>query len=206
MVREIRIYIEGGGKGSDTKAAVRSGFSGFLEPARKIARERGIRWNLIACGPRRVAFDKFKSALDAHPNAWNILLVDAEAAVSQAPWDHLQDRDGWDSGEVTDEQCHLIVQMVEAWLVADPERLAEYYGSGFQTSALPSRPDVEEIEKKKVLSGLERATQKTTKGRYHKIQHCPDLLTRVRPEVVRRRAKHCDRLFVTLERLILSSG
>ena len=53
------------------------------------------------------------------------------------------------------------------------------------------------------MSSLERATQKTQKGRYHKIEHCPDLLMLVRSEVVRRRAKHCDRLFITLERMIL---
>lgn len=103
------------------------------------------------------------------------------------------------------EQCHLIVQMVEAWLVADPKSLSEYYGSGFHANSLPAREDVEAIEKRDLLSGLERATQKTQKGRYHKIHHGPALLARVRPDVVRRRAKHCDRLFVTLERLLLDA-
>jgi hypothetical protein len=202
MVREIRIYVEGGGKGSDTRAAVRAGFSSFLEPLRSLARERGISWDLIACGPRRVAFDKFKTALAVHPHAFNVLLVDAEAGVSRQPWEHLRHRDGWESGGATPEQCHLIVQMVEAWLVADPETLGDYYGSGFHANALPAREDVEAIEKRDLLSGLERATQKTQKGRYHKIQHCPDLLKRVRPEAVRRRSSHCERLFVTLEKVI----
>jgi hypothetical protein len=204
MVKEIRIYVEGGGKGSDSRAAVRTGFAGFLEPLRKIARERGIRWDIVACGSRRIAFEKFKTALDTHPNAYNVLLVDSEADVSKSPWSHLQNRDGWELSGAMDEQCHLMVQMVEAWLIADPERLAEYYGSGFRANALPARKDVEAIEKKDLDSGLERATQKTQKGRYHKIQHGPALLARIRPEVVRRRAKHCDRLFVTLERLILA--
>jgi hypothetical protein len=203
MMREIRIYVEGGGKGIDTRAAVRTGFSDFLRPLRDLARERRINWDVIACGPRRMAFEKFKAALDAFPDAFNVLLVDAEAGVSQPPWDHLRYRDRWDSSGAMPEQCHLIVQMVEAWLVADPERLAEYYGSGFHAKALPARKDVEAIEKKDLNSGLERATQKTQKGRYHKIQHCPALLARIRPEVVRLRAKHCDRLFSTLERLIL---
>jgi len=206
MVREIRIYVEGGGRGSDSRAVVRAGFSGFLDSLRTMARERGVRWEVIACGPRHVAFDKFKASLAIHPYACNILLVDSEAAVSHHPWDHLRSRDGWESGEATAEQCHLIVQMVEAWLVADPETLAGYYGSGFRASAIPTREDVESIGKKTVLSSLERATQKTRKGRYHKIEHCPDLLMLIRPEVVRRRAKHCDRLFVTLERLILEQA
>jgi hypothetical protein len=203
MVKEIRIYVEGGGKGSDTRAAVREGFSRFLAPLRSLARERGIGWDLIACGPRRVAFDKFRTALAVHPHAFNILLVDAEAGVSQPPWEHLRQRDGWDSGGATPEQCHLIVQMVEAWLVADPKILSDYYGSGFHEKSLPAREDVETIEKRDLESGLERATQKTQKGRYHKIHHCPALLARIRPDLVRRRAKHCDRLFVTVEGLLL---
>lgn len=93
--------------------------------------------------------------------------------------------------------------MVEAWLIADPERLAKYYGAGFRANALPAREDAESIEKRTLYSCLARATQKTQKGRYHKIEHCPDLLMLIRSEVVRRRAKHCDRLFSTLERLIL---
>ena len=31
MVKEIRVYIEGGGDGKNTKALIRQGFSGFLQ-------------------------------------------------------------------------------------------------------------------------------------------------------------------------------
>jgi hypothetical protein len=92
-----------------------------------------------------------------------------------------------------------MVQTVEAWLIADPDALASYYGQGFQRSALSKRQDVEAIPKADLAPSLDRATQRTQKGRYHKIRHCSDLLGRLNPEKVRSRAHHCDLLFTTLE-------
>ncbi len=111
---------------------------------------------------------------------------------------HLKDRDGWES-DLPDEHCHLMVQMVEAWLVADPDALAGYYGQRFHRNALPKRTDVEAIPKDQLLRSLDRATAGTTKGRYEKIYHCADLLARFDPDRVRQRARHCDLLFKTLE-------
>jgi hypothetical protein len=100
--------------------------------------------------------------------------------------------------------CHLMVQVVEAWLIADAECLASYYGQGFQVSALPGNPDVEVIEKQLVFKALDRATRETKKKKYHKIVHCSELLARLDPNRVRTRARHCDRLFRTLDELIES--
>ena len=49
---------------------------------------------------------------------------------------------------------------------------------------------------------LERATAGTQKGRYHKIRHASDLLQWIDPETVKTRCRHCERLFIELERLI----
>lgn len=136
-----------------------------------------------------------------HPDALNILLVDSESAVTGDARDHLRSQDRWDLEGLSEEQAHLMVQTVESWLIADPETLAEYYGKDFRASALPKRKDVEAIDKRTALSSLERATEQTSKGKYHKTRHTPDLLERIRPEVVRRRAKHCDRLFTSLEKV-----
>jgi hypothetical protein len=208
MVREIRIYVEGGGKGGDSKAVVRAGFSGFLEPLRRLASERGIGWNIIVCGPRNSAVEKFLAALQTHPDAFNLLLVDAEAPVMKEPREHLQEHEkSWPIADLPDERFHLMAQMVEAWLVADPDALATFYGQGFLRNALPRRKNVEHIGKEDLLSGLERATAKCrTKGTYHKIHHCPELLKRIDRQHVRQRARHCDRLFTTLEAAILSGS
>ncbi len=122
MVSEIRIYAEGGGNKADTKALFREGLSVFLGQLRMLARSKSIRWNIIACGGRDQAYQRFVNAFHQHPGAFNVLLVDAEAAVAapNAPWQHLSSRDGWNAAESSDENCHLMVQMMEAWFIADP--------------------------------------------------------------------------------------
>jgi hypothetical protein len=199
MVREIRIYIEGGGDRSDTRAAIRAGFINFLDPLCQLARERKLKWSVTACGSRNNAFDDFKRAREAHPDAFLVLLVDSESPVVGGRWEHLQRRDGWDSGELRDDHCHLMVQTVEAWLLADPDALTDYYGQRFRRNALPRRDDVEAIPKDQLFRSLERATSDTQKGPYHKIRHCADLLGRLSRDRVRQRARHCDLLFRTLE-------
>ena len=116
MINGIRIYVEGGGDGKETRSWVRQGFRQFLEDLVVLARERRIRWNIIACGPRNAAYDGFTIALENHPSVFNVLLVDSEAPVTQKPWQHLQNRDGWNSDDLDDECCHLVVQTMESWL------------------------------------------------------------------------------------------
>lgn len=168
---EIRIYVEGGGRGKETKAAMRRGFGGFLSQLRDSARERNIRWNIIACGPRNAAIDNFFIAIRSHAQAFNLLLVDAEAPVTSAPWKHLE-RHGENA---PDEQCHLMVQMMEAWFVADCDALANFYGSGFRAGALPTGRNVELIEKDRLESALlmPRAThKKVVTTRYAMVRSC----------------------------------
>lgn len=52
--------------------------------------------------------------------------------------------------------------------------------------------------KAEVERALRLATERTTKGRYHKIRHARHLLRRIDLDAVRRRCKHCDRLFTTV--------
>ena len=112
MVSEVRIYVERGGDQRSGKAAVREGFSKFLLSLREIARERHIHWNSIACGSRNATFDGFGIALRQHADAFNVLLVDSEGPVVQAPWAHLQARDNWTITDISDNHCHLMVQTV----------------------------------------------------------------------------------------------
>jgi len=202
MVSEVRIYLEGGGDSKDTKAAIRRGFSKFLGPLRDQAREQRLGWRIVACGPRSAAFDGFLTALKIHPDAFNVLLVDAEGPVDSTltRWEHLRSRDGWDTPPLADEHCHLIVQMVEAWFVADLDALRAFYGQGFHENAIPKDRDVEKLDRKTLESGLKRATRHTTKGPYHKIHHAAKLLESLNSQTVRSKAPHCDRLFETLAR------
>jgi hypothetical protein len=108
MVKEIRIYIEGGGDKKETKKAIRIGFSEFLKDLRQIAQKNRIRWQIIICGSRQNAFGDFKNALKANPNAFNVLLVDAEAPVNTTPCQHLKFRDDWDLPNTKKGEYHKI--------------------------------------------------------------------------------------------------
>jgi hypothetical protein len=199
---EVRIYVEGGGQGAQTKAMMRQGFQEFFRELRQQARQRRGRWHVIACGSRNDAFDDFTRALRDHPDAFNILLVDAEGRVTVSPRDHLRMRDGWDTSGLSSDQCHLMVQMMEAWLVADVEALKAFYGQGFRVNAIPGTRNVEAIDKRRLEDALSRATRDTQKGEYHKIKHGAKLLGRIDPAQAREKAQHCERLFRTVERLL----
>lgn len=192
---KIRIYVEGGGDSRHQKAKVRQGFSQFLRQA------LGKNIAIIACGSREHTYRDWRNALKRHPNAFNVLLVDSEGPVRKTPWLHLAERDGWEKpSQTSDEQCHLMVQMMEAWLVADVEALQKFYKKGFNAKAIPKRANVEEIPKKQVESALVSATKKTQKGRYHKIQHGPVILASLNVDKVRMAAPHCERLLVILSK------
>lgn len=194
----IAIYMEGGGDRSGTKALLRRGMDAFLDSLKQAARDKGLRWKLVACGSRNAALGGFKNAIATEPEAFNVLLVDAEAPVASQPGTHLQERDSWDLSGVRESQLHLMVQTMETWIIADPERLSAYYGQGFRTNRLPRRADLEQEPKEQVVTSLEQATKDTAKGVYHKIRHASDLLAALDVDSVRQRCKHCRRLFEEL--------
>lgn len=131
-----------------------------------------------------------------------MLLVDAEAPVLLTPWAHLQQRDGWINPAVPDNHCQLMVQLLEAWFLADKDALKAYYGQGFNPNPIPGNPDVERIAKATVMTAMEIATRNTQKGGYRKIRDASRLLERIRPAVVRAKSPHCDRLFTELSEQI----
>jgi len=202
VVNEIRIYLEGGGDSRDTKIQLRQGMHAFLQDVIAIARSDRVAFRIIACGSRNNAFDDFRNALEANAQASNFLLVDSEGPVNSTPCDYLKTRDGWQVSGLEDAQCHLMVQMMEAWLVADTHALQAFYGQGFNRNALPNNPNVEEIDKPSLTRGLANATRRTQKGEYHKTRHAPKILERLDVNKVRQAAPHCDRLFITLTQQI----
>lgn len=200
MVTEVRLYVEGGGDQGRTRQRLASAMGQFLDPLRQLARRNRIRWHIVACGSREAAFDDYQTALAAHAGAFNALLVDAEGPIipGASPWEHLKARDGWDNPGAEDKHCHLMVQAMEAWLLADREVLQQFYGKGFQKSALPRQPKVEDIPKDKLEPSLRKATQNTQKGPYHKTKRAFDILEKLRLDVVRQAAHFCNRLVKTL--------
>ena len=177
MVTEIRIYFEG-------DDALRAGFSALFHEIKNRARTQHVGFQLIACGGTPI--QDFLIALKTHREAWNILLKDGEGSDPG----NLQAPRSTDPNSV-----FWMVQLMEAWFLADPEALAEYYGEAFRAAALKKNPEVEQIAKADVLTCLKEATKGTQKGSYHKTKHGPAILERIDPERVKKAAPNCQRLF-----------
>lgn len=190
MNRKIRIYVEGGGDSPEQKAQIRQGFSQFFY------KELRKRIKIIACGSRNNTFKAFKTALRNHDD-YIILLVDAEDYVnSTSRWEHLLQRDEWQRPtNCTEANCHLMVQTMEAWFMADVNALAKFYGQKFNQNSIPRHDDIERIPKSQLEPALIEATKKTQKGSYHKIKHGAKLLGKISPQLVMERSKHCAKLF-----------
>jgi hypothetical protein len=153
---------------------------------------------VVTCGSRNDARDAFLNANKTSPETFNVLLVDSEGPVSQPPRAHLKLRDGWTLTGVSEESLHLMIQVMEAWIVADPDAVEAHYGQHFLKNALPRAENLESIEKQRIYDAMKHATAKTQKGEYHKIGHAAALLEMIDPAKVRRRCPSCNRLFATL--------
>ena len=198
----VAIYMEGGGDSKSAKAAIRQGMDALLRPLKEAARAKPLHWKLVPCGGRNEAFRRFRDAVSNGDDAIVVLLVDAEGPVDRAPHLHLQSRDGWDMGLADEDTIHLMVQVMETWIVADPDALSTYYGQNFNGNVLPRAANLEQVSKEDVARTLNRATEHTTKGCYHKITHASDLLKRLNAGRVKARCPHCQRLFDLLRPMV----
>ena len=191
----VRLYVEGGGNSKTLKAACRRGFRKFIEEAGLA----GSMPRIVACGNRQNAYESFKTGHEKGGSK-AMLLVDAEGPISAVgPWQHLKDRDSWSRPDnATDDQCHLMVQIMESWFLADADALNSFYGQGFRRQSLPANPNVEDVLKRDVLDGFSQATAGTGKGSYHKGSHSFEILAKLDPVKVRKASAYADRFLVAL--------
>ena len=199
-MNSIAIFMEGGGRGNGSRAKIRAGMNAFLRELKKTAQAKSWSLNLLCRGSRNAAFRDFEIARRRGGHTLVVLLVDSEGPVSTSPREHLSAKDGWNMRDSNDVAIHLMTQTMETWILADSEALAGYYGQKFARNALPRSDDLERVSKADVERALKQATQKTQKGVYHKIKHAGDLLKRIDPKKVRKKCRHCERLFSVLNR------
>jgi Domain of unknown function (DUF4276) len=202
---KVKIFVEGGGDHNKTLAThCRKGFSKFFEKAGLENRMPRV----VACGGRSRAYDSFRTSHEnAGPDDFPILLVDSEAPVAEAdPWEHVRLRagDGWERPDgASQDQIHLMVQAMEAWFHADKEKVQEYFGQGFRLASLRQRPDIDNISKADLFTGMQMATRDCPKkGEYSKGQHSFEILALIDPAKVRASSPvHAGRLLNVLDRI-----
>lgn len=184
----MKLYVEGGGDSNSLRTACRRGFSEFLIRSGL----DGHMPRIVACGSRQNAYDDFCTALRSGNPA--MLLVDSEAPVAgeQAPWQpwqHLLNRAGdkWvQPAGANNEHCHLMVQCMEAWFLADRQALQVFFGQGFNVNALPAvSSPIEGVTKQQIYQSLANATKDCkTKAPYGKGEHSFKLLALIDPAKV----------------------
>ncbi len=189
----MKLYVEGGGDSNELKTACRKGFSEFF----KKAGLKGSMPRIVACGGRENAYESFCTAIKSGEQA--LLLVDSEAAISPdcqkgdtvewKPWSHLQYRDGdqWDKpATASDEDCHFMVQCMEAWFLADRKTLKDFFGLGFNSNQLPAETrGIESLSKDDIYRSLRNATKNCeTKAAYSKGEHSFKILEKTSPDLV----------------------
>lgn len=196
---EMRLYVEGGGDSKTLRTACRQGFSEFLTKAGF----KGRMPRIVSCGGRRAAYDDFCTALNQKIPA--MLLVDSEAPyVLASPWEHLSQRTGdkWSKPSgATDEQCHLMVECMETWFLADKETLKSFFGQGYKASALPANSQpIETVAKQTVYDALKNATKDCkTKAEYGKGEHSFLLLAKIDPMKVAAASPEAKRFVADLK-------
>jgi Domain of unknown function (DUF4276) len=190
----VKIFVEGGGATRSQQTGCRRGFRAFVENA---GHTSSGGYKVIACGSREQALADFQTCMERREDA--LLLVDSEGPIisshqkgnpaSWKPWQHLRSRDGSDWKRPTnarDIDCHLMVECMENWLLADPDNVREFFGQGFIASRLPSASrEVESISKNDALRHLTSASEQSrTKGCYNKAKHSFELLATTNAQVV----------------------
>jgi len=197
-VRVIELYMEGGGGTVDSRRLLRVGMEQFLGKLRTAAREKGLELRVVCCGGRREAHSRYAAAR-AKAECSVLMLVDSENAVEEDSREHLARQDNWaDLASVPVEEIHMMVQVMETWLIADQSALQRYYGHGLRDKEIPGDEDLEGVPKADILSALHRATMHTQKGGYRKISHARRLLELTHAGTVRARCGHCELLFKAL--------
>ena len=184
----VKLFVEGGGDSNTLHTECRAAFRAFITKAGVENRPR-----IVACGSRNQAYQDYCTAINQGEPA--LLLVDSEAPVADQhqsgapqnwqPWQHLKARDNWDKPNAApDSDCHLMVQCMESWLVADQPALTAYFGNDFKAHKLPPNSNVEVLDKDTLYKALKQASRASQKDQYDKGKHSFELLKTLNPNTV----------------------
>jgi len=196
----VKLYVEGGGDTEFLQSLCERGFRQFLEAAGL----QGKMPRIVACGGRGAAYDNFKTAMKKRqPGELPLLLVDSETAVAGGAriWRHLLEHDGWKTPDgAKEDQAFVMVQCMETWFLADREALARFFAPDFKEKAIPQWPELEGVEKEKILEVLASATANCRKKVYAKGRLSFELFARISPAKVEKACPHAARFLHRLRK------
>lgn len=200
----VKVYVEGGGDAERIRSACREGFTRFFQGAGLA----GIMPRVVICGGRGHAMDRFRSAVQGDSRTEkSVLLVDSEDPVNgpctgATALAHLDARDRKNLRPVTaPEKCHMMVQVMETWFLADHHGLGEFYKQGFNATGLFNNI-LESRAKRDVFSALLNASRfSQTRGSYGKGEHSFTLLGKIDAPAVVTQCAWAARLMTTLSEM-----
>ncbi len=186
---KVRVYFEGSNQ-------LRQGFKAFLM---KCAGQTGrSHFDLEVVAAQNEPIEDFQLALQTHADSTVLLLLDSEEPLDAkcVNLKRIKRLRGINRNHI-----FWMVQLMEAWFLADHHALQTHFKRDFRHDVLPQHVDVETIPKQLVLKGLKELARKRKKGAYHKVQDGSALLNLIDPVAVASRAPECRRLCQTLQAL-----
>ncbi len=188
----VKIYIEGGDASHDT--AFRAAWTSFFEKA-------GLKGRMprpVRCNAREDTYSDFCTAVQTRKSGeLPLLLVDSEHLVQKGhdAWKHLKAEDNWAKpAGAGAEDAFLMVVCMETWLIADRKALQRYFRDCWRDKALPQWPELEVLEKEKVIQALKKAAADCGKRRYAKGKVSFEVLGAIDPAVVEAACPSAKRL------------
>ena len=141
---------------------------------------------IVSCGGRRQAVDKFLHSINIGEDAF--LLIDSEEKVLEEQTSTAflcHEFKEFESLQNLSDKCHLMVECMETWFLADMKAMENYFNPGFDKNKLPKFKSIESISKETLYKSLKESTKSTkTKGEYSKGQHSFKLLSLINPKLV----------------------
>ena len=187
--------------------SLRPGFHKLFEPHLERARQRRIRFNLIAGGSRAEAVKDFLRSCKLRPHHINVLLIDSEDPVfdTTVAIRSLRNQSYWDEGvDCEDNQINLMVQSMEAWFIADRQAFTHHFGQDFNLNALPSPQDAESVAPDDLTNAIRGALRYVSRRKrgYDKVTDGVKLLQLIDHAAVSKHCRHFKRLMDYLTREI----
>ena len=190
MVAEVTIHFEG-------HSNLRAGFHKLFESHVNHARQRRMRFKLIAGGSRTEAVKDFLRSCRSQPSNVNILLIDSEGPVPKtaSAIQSLRAQNFWDGGVACDDdQINFMVQAMEAWFIADSRALVEHFGRDFNINVLPSPQNAESLAPGNLTTAIREGLRHGGRRRYDKVTDGVKLLQLIDEVRVSQHCRHFNRL------------